>query len=246
MTKRYISYIILLSILLISCDDENAFDCVKKVGDISTYEIILPEFNKIEIIGDITLNIENDINQSVSLSTGQNLYPKIDFEVVDGKLTVSDKNYCTWVREYGNTTLHIKSNNITSIKNSGSRSVNSVGVYTIDNSLTLFSKNASGDYYMDVAGKELKVSSNKISNFYINGEIEKLFVGFYSGQGRFEGANLITKNIKVFHRGSNDIIINPQLLLTGSIEAFGNLIVMNTPDSINIVKNGKGQLLFPN
>lgn len=242
--KRYFILVIIGSFL--GCDNENAIDCLKTVGDFTTYEIEHSAFTEIEINGDIALNIENSIEQSVSLTTGQNLYPKIDFVIVDGKLTISDNNDCSWVRKYGNTTLHIKSNNITSIRNNGSRDVNSVGIYNIENSLFLFSKNASGDYYLDVTGRELKISSNKVSNFYINGSIEKLFVGFYSGQGRFEGADLMVNNINIFHRGSNDMIVYPQLLLTGSIEAFGNLIVMNGPDSVNIIRNGSGQVIYGN
>ncbi|MDH5365796.1 MAG: DUF2807 domain-containing protein [Cyclobacteriaceae bacterium] len=241
---RYI--VLLITVSFWGCDNENAFDCVKTVGDFSTYEIALPSFTEIEIIGDISLQIENSIEQSVSLTTGQNLYPKIDLKVVDGKLTVADNNDCSWVRKYGNTTLHIKSNNITSIKNSGSRNVNSIGTYNIANNLYLISKNASGDYYLDVTGRELRISSNKVSNFYINGSIEKLFVGFYSGQGRFEGTDLIANNVNIFHRGSNDMMVNPQLLLTGSIEAFGNLIVTNVPDSVNIIQNGPGQVIYGN
>lgn len=240
--KRYT--FLLFIILLISCNDENAFDCVKTVGNTSTYTIDLPSFNEIEIIGDIQLYLENSTDQIVSLTTGENLFPKINFEVVDGLLTVSDNNRCNWARKYGNTILTIKSNNITAIKNSGSRDINTIGTYNYSGKFTLTSVNASGDYYLNIKGDMLRISSNKVSNFYINGTVDDLFVGFYSGQGRFEGEKLYATSVKLFHRGSNDIIVKPLETLTGSIESFGNIVVHGQPSLVDVEQNGEGEIIY--
>ena len=97
---------------------------------------------------------------------------------------------------------------------------------------------------MDVSGDHLKISSNKVSNFYIQGQLSNLTVGFYSGQGRFEGENLVVNSVNVFHRGSNDIIVKPMQSLSGSIESYGNIVVHGVPDVVDIEYNGTGQVIY--
>lgn len=240
--KRY--FILLIIPAFAGCDDENAFDCVKTVGSITSYELKVSEISAVEVIGDIQVTIENGVEQRITLTTGENLYPKIDFEVIDGKLFVTDNNKCSWVRKYGNSKLIIKSDNIASIKNSGSRDVRSVGTYNFTGELTLTSQNTSGDYHLNVNGGQLNISSNKVSNFYITGNLNQLNVGFYSGQGRFEGKNLTVNSVNVFHRGSNDIIVNPVHSLSGSIESYGNIVVYGMPDAVEIEQNGVGQVIY--
>jgi len=71
-----------------------------------------------------------------------------------------------------------------------------------------------------------------------------LFVGFYAGSSRFEGENLIAKNIEVYHRGSNDMIVNPIQSLTGELRGTGNLISVNTPPTVDIEQIYNGTLIF--
>ncbi len=66
--------------------------------------------------------------------------------------------------------------------------------------------------------------SNNLSFYYIDGVVETLYVGFYSGSGRFEAENLIAQNVIIFHRGTNDVIVNPQQSLTGELRGTGDLI----------------------
>lgn len=238
-------YIGVLLIILLGCDNENAFDCVKTVGEIQSYELDLPAFDKVEVFGDIEVIISNSFEQSVVLETGENLFPKISFDVTDGLFTISDDNGCNWARKYKNTTLYINSNKLTEIRNSGARDIKSNGTYELDHKLNLVSKGTSGDYFIDIQGPALNISNNQASNYYITGEVNQLFVGFYSGVGRFEGADLIANNVDFFQRGENDIIVNPQSRLSGSIEAFADVVMVNVPSEIDITYNGTGKLVYP-
>ncbi|NND51504.1 MAG: DUF2807 domain-containing protein, partial [Flavobacteriaceae bacterium] len=85
---------------------------------------------------------------------------------------------------------------------------------------------------------------NNISTFYISGQTENLNVGFFAGAGRFEGSDLIAQNVQVFHRGSNDIIVNPQQSLVGELRSTGNLIALNEPPIVNVQQFYTGQLIF--
>jgi hypothetical protein len=83
-----------------------------------------------------------------------------------------------------------------------------------------------------------------LSFFYLDGPVENLFVGFYSGSGRFEGENLVVQNADIYHRGSNDMVVNPQLSLTGQLLGTGNLISVNEPPLVDVERIYTGQLLF--
>ena len=71
-----------------------------------------------------------------------------------------------------------------------------------------------------------------------------MFVGFFSGSGRFEGENLIAQNVDVNHRGSNDMIVNPQASLTGILRGTGNIISVNVPPIVDLERIYTGQLFF--
>ena len=61
---------------------------------------------------------------------------------------------------------------------------------------------------------------------------------------RFEGENLIAQNVSVFHRGTNDMIVNPQQSITGSILSTGNVISVNQPPIVDVEEVFNGRLIF--
>ena len=83
-----------------------------------------------------------------------------------------------------------------------------------------------------------------MSLFYLSGEVENLNINFANGDSRFEGENLIAQNVSVFHRGTNDMIVNPQQSITGSILSTGNVISVNQPPIVDVEEVFNGRLIF--
>jgi hypothetical protein len=117
--------------------------------------------------------------------------------------------------------------------------------------LTLFSENFEnssfftvGDFDLSLNGTSLDIISNNISIFYIDGNVEHLTIGFFAGAGRFEGADLEANTVEVFHRGSNDMIVNPQISITGELRSTGDLILMSQPDSIAVQQFYTGEIII--
>ncbi len=77
---------------------------------------------------------------------------------------------------------------------------------------------------------------------FISGTAENLLLESCSGDSRFEGRNLVVQNIQVFHRSSNDMIINPQASVTGEIRSTGNVILVNEPPIVDVKTFYKGRL----
>ena len=245
--RKYI-YIILL--LVFACDSEDGWDCFQTAGNIVEVEIEVENFVKILVNRDIELILKEAPDYKVTVQTGENLINYVRVEVVQNQLRLTDNNSCNYVREYGITKVFVEAPNITEIRTSSQFEILSDGILNYNN-LTLFSEDVFGeseftvgDFRLSVNSQSLFINSNNISFFYINGQVNNLFVGFYAGSGRFEGENLIAKNVEVFHRGSNDIRVNPEQTLTGELRGTGDLISVNEPPVVDIERFYTGRLIF--
>jgi hypothetical protein len=248
---KKLAYILSL-IILIACDSESAGDCFQTKGAAVQQEVVVTSFEKILVNRDVELIVKEGIDYEVVIETGENLLNDVKAIVIDNELQLSDNNTCNYLREYGITKVFVTAPNITEIRNSSQNEVSSNGILNYNNiNLICEDFNAPGsftvgDFRMQLNSSRLSVGSNNISSFYISGQVDDLFIGFYSGAGRFEGENLIADNIYVYHRGSNDMIVNPQISLTGELRGTGNLISINNPPTVEVEQLYTGQLIFDN
>ena len=245
---KKIVYVVLL--LVFACNSEDTIDCFQSSGDIIQQEINTSSFERIFVNRDIELIIKDAPNHKVTIETGENLINDVIAEVVDNQLILTDYNTCNYVRDYGITKIYIEAPNLTEIRTSTQYEISSDGTLNYNN-LNLYSEDFDiqndftvGDMRLTVNSQNLTIASNNLSFFYINGEVNSLTIGFYAGAGRFEGEHLIAQNVSVYHRGSNDMVVNPQQSLTGQLRGTGNLIAVNQPDTVDINQIYTGQLFF--
>ncbi|MFC0604122.1 head GIN domain-containing protein [Winogradskyella pulchriflava] len=246
MRKRV--YILLLFVF--ACNSEDANDCFQTSGHIIQEEVTVSNFEKILVNRGVELIIKEATDYKVTIETGENLINDVKAEIVGDQLVLTDNNTCNYVRDYGITKVYVEAPNLTEIITSSQYEIVSDGVLSYDD-LTLYSEDVNtgsqftvGDFRLTINSVELNIVSNNISSFYIDGNVTNLFVGFYSGSGRFEGENLIAQNISVYHRGSNDMIVNPQLSLAGELRGTGDLISVNEPPLVDVEEIYIGQLIF--
>lgn len=241
---------ILLTILIVACSKEDANDCIQNAGTTIQQDLSVSNFSKILVNRDINLVIKEASEYSVVIETGEYLINDIKAKVVGEQLQLTNNNTCNFVRDYGLTTIYVSAPDITEIRSSTQHSIVSDGTLNYDD-LRLFSEDfngigtiTSGNYRLDVNTNRLRVVANNLSTFHITGEVENLFVRFFSGIGRFEGRNLMAQNVEIYHRGGNDIIVNPQEELIGNLYGTGNLISINRPDVVDVVQHYTGELIF--
>lgn len=246
--KKKLIYIV--SLLVFTCNNEDANDCFQNSGDIIQEEVEVASFERILVNRDIELIVKDSDEFKVTVETGENLINDVNAEVVDNRLVLTDKNTCNYVRDYGITKVYVEAPNIIEIRNSSQYEVSSDGVLSYNN-LSLVSEDFNenqeftvGDFRVTVNSQVINALGNNISSFYLDGSTQNLFVGFFSGSGRFEGENLIVENVEVSHRGSNDMIVNPQQSLTGILRGTGNLISVNEPPIIDVERLYTGQVVF--
>lgn len=241
---------ILTLVLVFSCNSEDAGDCFQTSGSIIQQEIIVDAFTKILVNRDVELIVKEGVEYEVIIETGKNLLNDVEALIVDDELQLTDHNTCNYFRDYGITKIYVTAPNITEIRSSTQYDVSSSGILKF-NSLTLISEDFNvpgsftvGDFRLAVNLTTLRIVTNNISSFYITGQTENLNIGFFAGAGRFEGENLIAQNVNVFHRGSNDMIVNPQQSLTGELRSTGDLISVNHPPIVDVEQFYTGQLIF--
>lgn len=237
-------------LLLVACNSEDANDCFQTSGNIIQREVQVSNFERILVHRDVQLTIKEAPNYKVTIETGQNLMNDVHAEVIGNRLILTDNNTCNYLRDYGITKIMVEAPNLTEIRTSSQYEILSDGILNYD-SLTLFSEDYAentdftvGDFRLSINSETLNITANNLSFFYIEGEVERLYVGFFAGAGRFEGENLIAQKVNVSHRGANDVIVNPQQSLKGELRGTGNLISVNQPPIVDVEQIYTGRLLF--
>ena len=243
-------YIYILTLLILaSCDSKNAPDCFKNSGDLVEKEFTTAPFTKVTVFKNIELIVTDALDFSVKVETGENLIDGIAVSVENGRLLLQDNNGCNLFRELKLTQVYVSAPNLTEIRNSSQFTVRSNGVLNYPN-LDLLSEDYSGDFYnsgifnMEVNATDVFVVINNFTTTYLSGTTTNLNINHASGDGRFEGRNLIAQDVIIYHRGTNDIVVNPQQTLTANLVSTGNVISVNTPATLDIQEQFDGRVIF--
>ncbi|WP_040248171.1 head GIN domain-containing protein [Psychroserpens mesophilus] len=242
---------IIFATVLCSCNSEDAPDCFQNSGAILQQEFSVSDFSKITVFPRVELIIKQEATQKIVVETGEYLLNDIEIKVENNRLLITNNNACNLTRNYGITKVYVSAPNVTEIRNASGSTVKSDGVLGYDN-LKLVSEdfnaegdvNNNGDFHVQVDSVTLDCIVNNLSSVFVSGTVDDLFVGYYSGDARFEGRHLVAQNIAIFQRSSNDLILNPQQSLSGEIRSTGNVIVVNTPPIIDIEQFYTGHLIF--
>lgn len=240
----------IMTVLFFACNSEDANDCFQTSGEIIQRSVEVSNFERILVNRDIELIIKEAADYAVTIETGENLINDVAIEIIGNQLVLTDHNTCNYVRDYGITKIYVEAPNLSEIRTSSQYEISSDGVLNYD-TLTLFSEDYNGqneftvgDFRLKVASEQLTIISNNLSFFYVEGTVTNLSVGFFAGDGRFEGEHLIAQNVSLSHRGSNDMIVNPQERLTGQIRGTGDVISVNQPPLVDVNIIYTGQLFF--
>ena len=246
---RVLTAIVLFSIQL-SCNSPDANSCFKAAGDEVTKTYELEAFNNILINRNVEAVIKMGTNYEVEVVSGENLIDDIIVSVVGQELVITDNNICNLVRDYGNSTVYITVPDLKRIRSSTQYDISSNGILTFPD-LSLISENFNnpdlfsvGDFRLNLIAESLTIVSNNISSFYLSGSVDQLNVNFFGGVGRFEGPELISQHVEIYHRGSNDMILNPQQSIRGEILGTGNAIILSAPDIIDVQESYVGSLII--
>lgn len=242
--------LIFIGVLLLSCDKDSANDCFQKTGTIISQEIVVTDFTRIKVNRDVELVLKEGPIQKVLIETGENLLNDVSAIVSGNQLILTDNNTCNYVRDYNVTKVYVTSPNITEIISSTQFTISSDGVLNYTD-IDVLSEDyndpsviAVGIINLELNSQNIIVVGNNLTTFNMTGITENLNVSFAAGDGVFNGASLIANEVRVFHRGTNNIIVNPQNELKGKLVSTGNLISVNQPPIVDVEVLYTGVLIF--
>ena len=241
---------ITLCCITVACDSESANDCFQTAGETMRLELPVESFDRILVNDLIEMILIDGAAHSVVVETGANLINDVEAQVIAGRLELTNNNTCNFVRDFGITKIYVTAPNITEIRSDTRFDIRSEGVLTYPQ-LVLFSEtfnapetSAVGDFRLHVDNTRVRVVFNNLSNLFIEGRTDVLDVNFAAGNSRLEGERLEAQEVIVFHRGTNDMIVNPIRSLSGSIVSTGNVIAVNRPPTVAVEELFRGRLIF--
>ncbi len=242
MRMRRFYYLLIGSVftLFSGCDKENSPDCFKTTGEIIEVETELEPFYSIEVWDEADIYLINSTTQKVIIKAGKNMVPKINLEVREGILTISNDNSCNWIREPGNPSIFIYSNDIQNIKTYDYSNFYSQNTLQLDY-LSVFS-DGTGNFDLNVNIDTLLIESIYISNFSISGRTRFSNI-IFTDDSRFMGKDLVAQYCMIDHRGSNHIEVYPVSELSGALQSTGSIYYYNDPELLDVKVNGTGELV---
>ncbi|MGM0392798.1 MAG: head GIN domain-containing protein [Bacteroidota bacterium] len=242
---------LMLSLVLLGCDTEDAPDCFQKPGAIGSEVIEVDPFEEIIVYERVKLFIKQGPVQNVEVETGENLRKNVSVSVENNRLSIRDENSCNLIRDYGITKVTVTIPDLTWLQNSSGSAIESIGVLKFEE-LWLRSVNqernpaihTDGDFILKLDVKNLRITNDNISNYFLSGKVENFNAFFAAGDARLEAGNLIVQRYDIFHRGTNKMIINPQESLQGEIRSTGDVISKNRPPVVRVKEFYTGKLIF--
>lgn len=244
-------FMVVFVFFLFSCNSEDAPDCFKDAGEIVRTEIEVSSFSKITVFEKVGLVLKQGDVQRVEIETGEFLQKNITAEVQEGRLLLRNDNGCNLFRDYGVTKVYVTAPNLTEIRSSTGLPITSDGVLGYE-SLKLYSESftdpeaetTDGEFDLDLNTNSLSITVNGIAYFKLKGTTNSLYINIAAGDSRIEAENLLANAVRLNHRGTNDIQINPQESISGIIRGTGDVISYNQPDTIDIEELYTGKLIF--
>lgn len=244
---KKIAYIVVF--LLLSCDNENAGNCLKTAGDTVNREIDVPAFSRILVGEGVQMILKESAGYSVTIETGKNLVNDVRAEVTEGQLVLSNSATCNFFRDYDQTIAYVTAPDITEIRSSTQWDIRSDGVLTYPD-LRIISEDYQKDYqntgnfYLHLENKSFSMVFNNLSNCYLEGSTGKMNIYLAAGNSRVEAAGFLADEVTLYHRSSNDIIVHPLQRIQGDIYSTGDVVSVNRPPQVEITEHYKGKLRF--
>lgn len=239
-----------LSALMWNCG-KDAPDCLKASGDLVREVLEVPPFTNITVFENITLVLRHGDRQEVTLETGKNLRSDISAMVVEGTLELRDGNSCNFFRPYGLTTIYITTPDLKILRSSTGWPIRSEGVLPFTD-FRLISESfnnpetetTDGSFDLELDAGRVQIVVNGISYYKLKGRVGDLDITVAAGDARVEAQDLIAGSVDLNHRGSNEILVNPQNRISGVIRGYGDVLSYNRPAEVTVEETFKGKLIF--
>ncbi len=237
--------IIFFSLALVSCKKAADRNCWKSSGKMVELEVILGDFNEVEIFEHLSIRLIQDTLSKAIVKGGENLVRKIKFQQNLQKLTLSNENKCRFLR-YKNGNIHIDLHYIelSEIYFQGTDSLVANDTLHFSN-LKITIKDGAGSIHLKVKGNTMNIENpHGWGDITLGGALRAIRLDI-DGNGYFDTRNLwvedsisvLSKSSVLSFLGANTKKLKAELNGSGDIWYFG------TPSILLKNEYGKGRLI---
>ncbi|MFN8153358.1 MAG: DUF2807 domain-containing protein [Bacteroidia bacterium] len=240
---KQLALLIMVLLLLQSCSD--AGDCFYGTGSPSTEERSLDTIRGIYLTSNINLIIHpNQSNFRMRVTGGSHLLKKVSTSISNGTLSIKNNNRCNWVRSFkSELTVEIWIDKLNAIYLE-----NSTGDVNVTD--TLKTDNFRFDCFGSMGSSHLLIDCPIATVALHNGPADITVAGktgvqynYNAGFGKIDCRELISQDIYITNKGTNNTWVNSTSLLEATITHSGNIYYTGQPSIIKRNITGKGQLI---
>lgn len=245
------SILIVLFLVFNAC--EKPSDCIESSGPTITREIAVQPFKKIKVYRGIEVVITEGSEYKVEVVAGSNFIDNVEVRQNGDQLIFKDDVSCNWVRAFGTTKILVTTPTLEEVYSKTDRNISSNGSLTfpymsfiaMDEDGDGEAGAGTGDFILNVNNGYLNIANNNVTRFYISGQTNTANFNFYFGDGRIEAGDFTVQNMQVYHRGSNDMIVNPIQSISGKMVSTGNIVLRNVPPIVQVEELYQGRVIYP-
>lgn len=230
--------------LFFSCKKENLCDCVKSTGPTNVIYRDLKDFNCIFLKDKIDLYLTQGPQFEVRVEAGANLQKLIKTELDGETLKVYNNNRCNWVRGYKHKIkVYVTAPYFKYLKHGGLGVIQSLNTITQD-TISLRTEN-SGDFRLDLNTYRVVGSAHGNGDMYLTGTTDRLESYYYGTNYLYAYGLNISSYVFLDSYSIGHAYINaPENgLMDIKIDRAGNIYYKGNPATINLTRNGKGNLI---
>lgn len=243
--KKIIPYLLLLFVFpQWNCKKENACDCFKGTGSITTEERQLPVFSNVYVEDNVNLIFQEDTMQKVEVKAGKHLIKNVLTEMNGATLEIRNINKCNFMRRYDipiNVYIHYKRNQLWQIRTKGTGTITSSNACTSD-SIDLNSE-SSGDIVFEMGGLcKTLTHQHGAGDITLTGSCDQVVI-YSKGTGFTITDNCANNYTWVYTNTTGKITVCPSGILATIIDGSGNVYYKGHPAQIMNTENSTGKLL---
>ncbi len=232
-------------ILLLSCDNDSAWDCLQKQGEKVTFDFSFDStVFDIVVFDDINVVLHNSNNgrQRFELQTGKNLLPEINLEMDNGILSIKNSNSCRFVRPSNNVELHVFTDTLRTIEKRSYGNITTMD--QINYSMTIFSY-VPGEIELSVNSHFIGIELFALTNVKLEGNAYGFGVYVNTDtDGIIRAEQLIAQIASLVHDGHNSIHVNAEQEIIYYLWNAGDIHLYQEPQVlIEAEKSGSGKII---
>jgi hypothetical protein len=238
--KKYKSQVLLLIVAMLISSCEVFQPCLNGDGNVVTEERLGTNFTGVQAEGEFKVRIEPGATASVMVTTDENLQPKIETTVRDGRLIIrSDQEGC--ISYSTQTEVVVKCPVLTYVNQSGSGPVEVFGFSSEFMNVIQAGSGALMFFDLSVA-TDIDLSLIGSGNIGLDGRAAEIHMTS-SGSGIIEAQNFRVFNSKVYLSGSGNIHTYVYDTLLVTLPGSGNVYYYGNPDVVMEHRTGSGQVI---